>query len=88
MNSDDPGFYMLMAIMLMAIMSMAVCMAIIPIMMRVAPYIGMVDHPDERKVHTATVPKSGGIGIVVGLLTPLFIWLDASLFSNYSISDP
>ncbi|MCK4674905.1 MAG: undecaprenyl/decaprenyl-phosphate alpha-N-acetylglucosaminyl 1-phosphate transferase, partial [Gammaproteobacteria bacterium] len=62
-------------------MSMAICMAIIPIMMRIAPYIGMVDRPGERKVHTAPIPKSGGIGIVVGLLVPLLIWLDSSRFS-------
>ena len=61
MNPDELSSYLLMAI-----MSMAICMAIIPVMMRVAPYIGMVDDPDERKVHTAAIPRSGGVGIVVG----------------------
>ena len=60
MNPDELSFYLLMAI-----MSMAICMAIIPVMMRVAPYIGMVDSPDQRKVHTAVIPRSGGVGIVV-----------------------
>lgn len=77
MNSDELGFYLFIAI-----TSMALCMAIIPIMMRIAPYVGMVDHPDQRKVHTAATPKSGGIGIVIGLLVPLLIWLDASLFNT------
>ena len=65
MNPDELSFYLLMAI-----MSMAICMAIIPVMMRVAPYIGMVDDPDERKVHTVAIPRSGGVGIVIGLLYP------------------
>ena len=75
MNSEDLSFYLLMAI-----MSMAICMAIIPVMMRIAPYIGMVDSPDERKVHTSAVPRSGGVGIVVGILAPLLIWLNLSHF--------
>ena len=81
MNPDELSFYLLMAI-----MSMAICMAIIPVMMRVAVFVGMVDCPDERKVHTVAVPRSGGIGIVVGILIPLLIWLDASRFSISLIS--
>ena len=75
MNTDELSFYFLLAI-----MSMAICMAIIPVMMRVSPYIGMVDNPDQRKVHTAVIPRSGGVGIVVGILIPLIIWLDFSRF--------
>ncbi len=78
MNPNELSFYLLLAI-----MSMAICMAIIPVMMRVAPYIGMVDRPDERKVHSVAIPRSGGIGIVIGILVPLLIWLD---FSNFTIS--
>ena len=75
MNHGDLGFYLIVAL-----MSMAICMAIIPVMMRISPYIGMVDCPDSRKVHTSAIPRSGGIGIVVGILAPLFIWLDSSQF--------
>ena len=77
MNTDALSFYFLIAI-----MSMAISMAIIPIMMRVALYIGMVDRPDERKVHATAIPRSVGIGIVVGLLIPLLIWLESSRFST------
>ena len=62
MTPNDLSFYLLVAI-----MAMAICMAIIPVMMRIAPYIGMVDSPDKRKVHSAAIPRSGGIGIVVGI---------------------
>jgi len=78
MNPNELSFYLLLAI-----MSMAICMAIIPVMMRIAPYIGMVDRPDERKVHDVAIPRSGGIGIVIGILVPIAIWLD---FSDFIIS--
>ena len=57
--------------------------AIIPLMMRWAPRLGMVDLPDPRKVHTSPIPRVGGIGIVIGALIPIFLWvpLDASLYA-------
>jgi UDP-GlcNAc:undecaprenyl-phosphate GlcNAc-1-phosphate transferase len=76
MDQNNLGFYLLMAI-----MSMAICMAIIPVMMRLAPYLGMVDSPDGRKVHVSAIPRSGGIGIVLGIIIPLSIWLPSSPFS-------
>jgi UDP-GlcNAc:undecaprenyl-phosphate GlcNAc-1-phosphate transferase len=55
--------------------------AIIPLMIRWAPQLGMVDMPDPRKVHTLPIARVGGIGIVIGALIPVFLWvpLDASL---------
>ena len=63
---------------LIAILSMAVSMAIIPVMIRLAPRLGMVDKPDQRKVHTVPIPRVGGVGIVIGALLPMFIWLPMS----------
>jgi len=50
-------------------------MAIVPLMIRIAPRVGMVDLPDPRKVHTIPIPRVGGIGIVVGALIPIIFWL-------------
>jgi len=74
----DLGVYMLIAI-----VAMAISMAIIPLMIRLAPAIGMIDSPDQRKVHTTPVPRVGGIGIVVGLIIPVLIWLQ---FDNFVLS--
>ena len=60
---------------LIAMMAMALSMAIIPLMMRLAPKIGMIDEPDPRKVHTAPIPRVGGLGIVIGALVPMILWL-------------
>jgi len=54
---------------------MVVSMAIVPLMMRIAPRVGMVDMPDPRKVHTIPIARVGGIGIVIGALVPIVFWL-------------
>lgn len=51
----------------------AVSLAVIPVMMRLAPWLGMIDHPDARKVHAKPVPRVGGWGIVLGALLPIII---------------
>lgn len=57
------------------LVALAVSMALIPVMMRLAPHIGMLDKPDPRKVHAVPIPRAGGIGIVLGALLPMVIWL-------------
>src|SRR5574338_1117053 len=49
-------------------------MTVIPLMMMLAPRIGMLDNPDPRKVHTMPIPRVGGVGIVVGALIPILLW--------------
>ena len=49
-----------------------ISLAVIPIMVRLAPRLGMMDLPDEdRKVHTNPIPRVGGWGIIVGALIPV-----------------
>ena len=54
---------------------MVASMVIIPFMIRMAPYLGMVDMPDQRKVHVAPIPRVGGVGIVIGSLLAIIVWL-------------
>ena len=56
-------------------MSMAIRMASIPILMRFASVLGMVDLPDPRKVHALPIPRVGGVGIVICELVAMAIWL-------------
>lgn len=51
--------------------SLALSMAIIPLMLRVAPALGMMDRPQTRKVHSVPVGRVGGFGIVLGALVPM-----------------
>ncbi len=55
--------------------ALVISTAVIPLMIRVAPHIGMIDLPDARKVHASPTPRAGGIGIVVGTLIPILLWL-------------
>jgi UDP-GlcNAc:undecaprenyl-phosphate GlcNAc-1-phosphate transferase len=54
--------------------ALAISMALIPLMMRIAPRLGMIDKPDPRKVHARPVPRVGGIGIVCGALASILLW--------------
>jgi len=60
--------------------AMVISMVLIPMMIRLAPYIGMVDQPDERKVHLKPVPRVGGIGIVLGSMLAVMIWVPLDTF--------
>jgi UDP-GlcNAc:undecaprenyl-phosphate GlcNAc-1-phosphate transferase len=57
-----------MNILLALVAAMAISMMLIPIMVRFAPRLGLMDRPNMRKVHADPIPRVGGIGIVVGAL--------------------
>jgi UDP-GlcNAc:undecaprenyl-phosphate GlcNAc-1-phosphate transferase len=56
------------------ILAMSVTMVLIPVLMRWAPALGIVDMPEARKVHAVPVPRVGGIAMVAGLGLGLFFW--------------
>lgn len=66
-----------------AMMALATSMIVISLMMRLAPVVGMIDTPDPRKVHTIPIPRVGGLGIVIGAILPILIWLP---FTDLTIS--
>ena len=70
-----------MSLILPLIVSLVISMAVIPVMVRLAPRLGMLDTPDPRKVHAVPIPRVGGVGIVLGTLLPviLLLTLDQSL---------
>ena len=41
------------------------------LMQRWAPALGLVDEPDARKMHVEPTPLGGGVGIWLGVITPL-----------------
>ncbi len=67
------------------IAALVLSMVVIPIMVRLAPRLGMIDRPDPRKVHVIPVPRVGGIGIFFGALVPLALLLplDQTLAAYY-----
>jgi UDP-GlcNAc:undecaprenyl-phosphate GlcNAc-1-phosphate transferase len=55
--------------------ALVLSMVIIPLVIRWAPVLGMVDKPDRRKVHTVPVARVGGFGIVIGTLVAVILWV-------------
>ena len=53
--------------------AVAISMALIPLMVKLAPRLGLIDRPNSRKVHVDPIPRVGGIGIIGGSL--ISIWL-------------
>ncbi|WP_269542318.1 hypothetical protein [Cerasicoccus fimbriatus] len=49
------------------------------IMIRVGPAIGMIDMPDERRIHTKPIPRAGGVAVFIAfnftlLLLYAYVW--------------
>lgn len=55
--------------------AMATSLAVIPLMMRLAAPLGLVDEPADRKVHAGIIPRVGGWGIFAGALVTTLYWL-------------
>jgi len=61
---------------LLAMMTaLVISIALTPLMIRLAPRFGMVDQPDPRKVHLKPIPRVGGLGIAIGTLVALLLFV-------------
>ncbi|HLG40531.1 MAG TPA: MraY family glycosyltransferase [Chitinophagaceae bacterium] len=52
-----------------------VTMLFIPIIIKLSRKFSLYDMPNERKEHSLPVPTMGGIAVVAGMMTALFMWL-------------
>jgi UDP-GlcNAc:undecaprenyl-phosphate GlcNAc-1-phosphate transferase len=52
-------------------------MLLVPLLIRLSGPLHLMDLPDARKVHMASIPRSGGVAIVAGAAIPIAIWLPA-----------
>jgi UDP-GlcNAc:undecaprenyl-phosphate/decaprenyl-phosphate GlcNAc-1-phosphate transferase len=55
------------------VVALSITAALIPVLVRWAPTIGLTDAPGPRKVHSIPVPRVGGLAMAVGLLLPTLI---------------
>ncbi|MFW5444466.1 MAG: glycosyltransferase family 4 protein [Methylococcaceae bacterium] len=55
--------------------SVLVSIALIPVLMRYAGFLHMVDEPGDRKVHTIAIPRCGGFGLAVGAITSILLFV-------------
>lgn len=75
-----------MQLFLVFVVALSLTAALIPPLARWAPAIGLTDRPGPRKVHTAPVPRIGGIAMAAGTLVPalLSLQLDAALAGMFA----
>lgn len=64
-----------MALFFSFLIAMFVTMLLIPPLMRSAQRMHAVDFPSERKVHSAPIPRIGGVAMVAGAVLPIAMWL-------------
>lgn len=64
-----------MLIWLAALFSLFVTMACVPVFRRLALHYQAVDMPNERKVHSRPMAKTGGLAMAFGALVPILLWM-------------
>ena len=57
------------------------------VMILVAPYLGLMDEPGQRRIHAAPVPRAGGIAIWLSLMTALLLGLLSGVFEGMALVD-
>ena len=62
------------------VVALSITAALIPVLARWAPAIGLTDAPGPRKVHSTPVPRVGGLAMAAGLILPTL--LSVSLTSS------
>lgn len=55
--------------------ALAITMILVPPLRHVALPWGLVDRPNQRKVHLRVVPRIGGIAMMAGFLVPFLMWI-------------
>ncbi|MFD2110313.1 glycosyltransferase family 4 protein [Thiorhodococcus fuscus] len=57
------------------LVALFISMLLVPPLSRFAGRLGMTDQPGDRKIHSRAIPRTGGIAIVIGALTPILLWV-------------
>jgi len=57
---------------------MFITIVLIPILKGVGVKVNAIDMPNPRKVHTAPIPKVGGVAMALGTLVPVLLWLPST----------
>lgn len=60
---------------------MFITIGLIPLLSRLAISLEMVDHPNERKVHTIPIPRVGGVAMALGILLPFVLQSGLDVFA-------
>lgn len=59
-------------------LTLALSLAMTRLMITLAPRLGLMDTPGERRIHTKVIPRAGGLAVWISLIISLFILTRAS----------
>ncbi|MGB7631187.1 MAG: MraY family glycosyltransferase, partial [Candidatus Deferrimicrobium sp.] len=62
------------------LLSVLLTIALVPVLRPLALRVGMVDEPGDRKVHSRSIPRVGGVAMAVGIFVPVLLWNHADRF--------
>ena len=62
-----------MQLFLAFVVALSTTAALIPLLSRWAPAVGLTDKPGPRKVHAEPVPRVGGLAMAIGILVPVLV---------------
>jgi UDP-GlcNAc:undecaprenyl-phosphate GlcNAc-1-phosphate transferase len=68
------------------LLSLIVSMAGLPVFARVASKWGMVDRPSSRKVHTVTIPRIGGLAMIIGIVVSAVLTIQLEPGDRYFLA--
>lgn len=72
-----------MDILLSTVTSFLVAFSAVPIIIRIARSVDLMDAPDLRKVHLESTPSLGGIAIFLGFIVSLLFWVPLVDLAHY-----
>jgi UDP-GlcNAc:undecaprenyl-phosphate GlcNAc-1-phosphate transferase len=72
-----------MDILLSSVTSFLVAFSAVPIIIRIARSINIMDTPNLRKVHSESTPSLGGIAIFLGFIISLLFWVPLADLAQY-----
>lgn len=57
------------------VLALFIAIALVPLLVRWAAALGLIDEPGPRKIHDHAIPRVGGIAIAAGALVSVLIWV-------------
>ncbi len=65
------------------LVGLVVSFLVMPLIIGILKRKNLMDTPDRRKIHRGVIPSLGGIGIMIGIVVALLIWLTFSGIVEY-----
>jgi UDP-GlcNAc:undecaprenyl-phosphate GlcNAc-1-phosphate transferase len=62
------------------LLALFVTVSLIPLFVKIAGKISVLDIPDERKVHATPIPRIGGLAMAIGVFVTMMLWGNVSQF--------